>query len=96
MSRSGLVAAVVVSNLFMGCSNTPRSPLAEGFTSTLKERVIARSIQEIESIENFKPENFERLQRKHFESMTQDMKTQALAHLQSRSSWVCPLCPLLV
>ncbi len=70
--------------LLVHCSSSSENPLAHGLTADQQALLIERSIDEIESTENFTPDKFEQLQRAHFESITEEMRDAALEYLQKR------------
>jgi len=53
-------------------------------TPELEALLVQKTIDEIESAENFSPSDFEPRQRKHLETMTEDMRDVALQNLQRR------------
>lgn len=70
--------------LLLNCSSPSENPLADGLTEEQQALLIEKSIGQIESTENFTPANFEQLQRKNFETITEEMRDPALENLQKR------------
>ena len=66
------------------CSSSFENPLADGLTADQEALLIERAIDEIESTETFTPDDFEQLQRNHFETITEEMRDPALENLQKR------------
>jgi len=75
---------LVACTLLLGCSRSSPNPLAGGSTPELEALLIQKTVDEIESAENFSPSDFEQRQRKHLETMTEDMRDVALQNLQRR------------
>lgn len=75
-----VMACAVLAN----CSSSFENPLANGLSEDQQALLIERSVEEIESTENFSPDDFERLQRAHFEMITEDKRDAALANMQKR------------
>ncbi len=84
MSRAGRLTVVMACALLVNCSNSFENPLANGLTADQQALLIERSIDQIESAENFTPDDFEQLQRTHFEIITEEMRDAALENLQRR------------
>ena len=72
--------------LLVHCSSSSENPLAYGLTEDQQALLIERTIDQIESTENFTADNFEQLQRTHFEMITEEMRDAALEYLQKRSN----------
>jgi hypothetical protein len=70
--------------LLVGCSNAGDNPLVEGLTPEQEAQLIEESIAQIERTENFTPDDFERLQRAHLETMSDEMRDAALEGLPKR------------
>jgi hypothetical protein len=70
--------------LLANCSSSSENPLADELTADQQALVIEQSIDQIESTENYTPENFEQLQRAHFETLTEGMRDAALEYLRKR------------
>jgi hypothetical protein len=70
--------------LLVNCSGSSENPLVDELTADQQALVIEQSIDQIESTENYTPENFEQLQRKHFETLTEEMRDAALEYLPKR------------
>jgi hypothetical protein len=84
MSRAGRLTAVMACALLVNCSSSSENPLADGLTADQQALLIEQSIDQIESTENYTPDNFEQLQRTHFETLTEEMRDAALAYLPKR------------
>ena len=84
MSRAGRLTVVMACALLVNCSGSSENPLADELTADQQALLIERSIDQIESTENYTPDNFEQLQRTHFETMTEEMRDAALEYLQKR------------
>ena len=84
MSGAGRVTVVMACALLVNCSNSSENPLAGGLPEDQQALLIERSIDQIEATENFTPDDFEQLQRTHFETITEEMRDAALEHLQKR------------
>jgi hypothetical protein len=84
MSGAGRSTVVMVCALLVNCSSSFENPLADGLTADLQALLIEQTIDQIESTENYTPENFEQLQRKHFETLTEEMQDAALQYLPKR------------
>ena len=70
--------------LLVNCSNSSENPLADGLTEDHQALLIERSIDQIESTENFTPDDFEQRQRTHFEIVTEEMRDAALENMRKR------------
>ena len=70
--------------LLVNCSSSSENPLAGGLTADQQALLIEQSIEQIESAENFNPDNFEQLQRTHFETLSGEMRDAALEYLPKR------------
>ena len=79
-----VLLGLLFASLLAGCSNAPANPLVEGLSAAHEDQLKSLSLAAIEAIENFTPENFEQLQRTHFETMTNEMRPLALEHLPTR------------
>jgi hypothetical protein len=84
MSRAGRLTVVMACALLVNCSGSSENPLAEELTADQQALLIERSIDQIESTENYTPANFEQLQRTHFETLTEEMRDAALEYLPKR------------
>jgi hypothetical protein len=84
MSRARRTTVVMACALLVNCSGSSENPLVDELTADQQALVIEQSIDEIESTENYTPENFEQLQRKHFETLTEEMRDAALEYLPKR------------
>jgi hypothetical protein len=81
--RSILVLACV---LLASCSGPSENPLAGGITPEIEALLIERSIEQIELAENFTHDTFEEVQKRHLETMVEEMRDAALANMESRLS----------
>ena len=90
MSRIGRSTAVMACAVLVHCSNSFENPLADGLTADQEALLIERAIDEIESTETFTPDNFEQLQRNHFETITEEMRDPALENLQKHLDLIGP------
>jgi hypothetical protein len=70
--------------LLVNCSSSSENPLSDELTADQQALLIEQSIDQIESAENYTPENFEQLQRTHFETLTEEMRDAALGYLPKR------------
>ncbi|HXV36123.1 MAG TPA: hypothetical protein VEC18_03175 [Myxococcota bacterium] len=68
----------------MGCSNEGDNPLVDGLTPEQETQLIEESIAQIERTENFSPGDFEKLQRAHLETISEEMRDAALEDLPKR------------
>ncbi|MCH7643390.1 MAG: hypothetical protein IH974_01020 [Myxococcales bacterium] len=84
MSRIGKLTAVMACAVLVNCSSSSENPLAGGLTADHEALLIERAIDEIESTETFTPDDFEQLQRIHFETMVEGMRDAALENFQKR------------
>jgi hypothetical protein len=84
MRCMGRLALLLACTLLLDCSRPSQNPLAGGLTPELEALLIQKTVDEIESAENFTQADFEQRQRKHLESMTKDMRGVALQNLQRR------------
>jgi hypothetical protein len=84
MSGTGRLTVLMACALLVGCSDSSENPLADGLTADQQTLLIERTINQIESAENFTPDDFEQLQRTHFEIITEEMRDAALQNLQRR------------
>ena len=84
MSRIGKLTAVMACAVLVNCSSSSENPLAGGLTADHEALLIERAIDEIESTETFTPDDFEQLQRIHFETMVEEMRDAALENFQKR------------
>jgi len=84
MNHTGRLAVFTACAFFVNCSSSSENPLADGLTADQQALLIERSIDQIESAENFTPDDFEQLQRTHFETITKEMRDAALENLQRR------------
>ena len=84
MSHAGRVSAIMACALLVHCSRSSENPLAHGLAEDKQALLIERTIDQIESTENFTPDSFEQLQRTHFEMITEEMRDAALEYLQKR------------
>jgi hypothetical protein len=84
MSRAGGLTVVIACALLVECSSSSENPLADGLTADQQAALIEQSIDQIESAENFTPDNFEQLRRAHLETMAEEMHDAALANLSKR------------
>lgn len=84
MSHAGRLTAFTACALLVYCSSSSENPLAGGLTADQQALLIEKSIDQIESSENFTPDNFEQLQQTHFELITEEMRDAALEYLQTR------------
>jgi hypothetical protein len=71
--------------LLVNCSGSSENPLIDGLSADQQTQLIEQSIDQIESSENFTPDNFEQRQQKHFELITEEMHDPALKYLGKRS-----------
>jgi hypothetical protein len=72
----------------IGCSDSSDISLADGLTPEQEAQLVERSLEEIESSENFTAETFELIQQAHFETMAEEMREAALANLKRRQDKV--------
>ena len=84
MSRAGRLTVVMACALLANCSSSSENPLADGLTADQQALLIEQSIEQIESAENYTPDNFEQLQRTHLETVTEEMRDAALEYLPKR------------
>jgi len=84
MSRAEILTTFMAFALLVNCSSSSENPLADGLSADQQALLIERSIEQIESTENFTPDDFEQLQRAHLESITEEMRDAALGNLQRR------------
>jgi len=84
MSRAGRLTVFVACVLLVNCSGSSENPLIGGLNADQQALLLERSLDQIETTENFTLENFEQLQRAHFETITEEMRDPALANLQKR------------
>ena len=84
MNHTGRLAVFTACAFLVNCSSSSENPLADGLTADQQALLIERSIDQIESAENFTPDDFEQLQRTHFETITKEMRDAALENLQRR------------
>jgi hypothetical protein len=70
--------------LLVYCSGSSENPLANGLPEDQQALLVEQSIDQIEATENFTPDDFEQIQRTHFETITEEMRDAALANLQRR------------
>lgn len=84
MSRAGRLAVFVACILLVNCSGSTENPLIGGLNPEQQALLLERSLDQIEATENFTPDDFEQLQRAHFETITEEMRDPALANLQKR------------
>jgi hypothetical protein len=84
MSRAGRLTVVMACALLVNCSSSSENPLADGLTADQQALLIEQSIEQIESAENYTPDNFEQLQRTHLETVTEEMRDAALEYLPKR------------
>ena len=84
MSRARRLTVVMACALLVNCSGSSENPLVDGLTADQQALVIEQSIDQIEYTENYTPESFEQLQRKHFETLTEEMRDAALEFLPKR------------
>ena len=84
MSHAGRLTVFMACVLLVNCSGSSENPLAGGLTADQQAVLLEQSLDQIESTENFTPDNFEQLQRAHFETITEEMRDPALANLQKR------------
>jgi uncharacterized protein YcfL len=84
MSRARRLTVVMACALLVNCSGSSENPLVDELTADQQALVIEQSIDQIESTENYTPENFEQIQRKHFETLTEEMRDAALEYLPKR------------
>jgi len=78
------LTVVLACALAANCSSSSENPLAGGLTPEQEALLIELTIDQIESTENFNHENFEQLQRKHLETMTEEMRDVARENLKKR------------
>jgi hypothetical protein len=84
MSRVGGLTLFMACALLVNCSGSSENPLAGGLTADQQALLLEQSLDQIEATENFTPDNFEQLQRAHFETITEEMRDPALTNLQKR------------
>jgi hypothetical protein len=84
MSRTGRLTVIMACALLVNCSGSSENPLADGLTADQQALLIERSIDQIESAENYTPDTFEQLQRTHLETVTEEMRDAALEYLPRR------------
>jgi hypothetical protein len=84
MSRTGRSTVIMACALLVHCSSSSENPLADGLTADQQALLIERTIEQIESAENYTPDNFEQLQRTHLETVTEEMRDAALEYLPKR------------
>jgi hypothetical protein len=84
MSHAERLTVFMACALFVNCSNSSENPLADGLNADQQALLIEQSIDQIESTENFTPDDFEQLQRTHFEIITEEMRDAALENLRKR------------
>jgi len=84
MSGAGRLTVVMACALLVNCSSSSENPLADELTADQQSFLIEQSIDQIETTENYTPENFEQLQRTHFETLAEEMRDAALEYLPKR------------
>jgi len=84
MRCTGRLPLILACAVFSSCSGSSENPLAGGLTPELEALLIQKSIDQIESSENFSHEDFEERQRLHLKTMTDDMRDVALQNRQRR------------
>ena len=84
MSRAGRLTLFMACALLVNCWGSSENPLAGGLTADQQALLLEQSLDQIEATENFTPDNFEQLQRAHFETITEEMRDPALTNLQKR------------
>jgi hypothetical protein len=84
MNSAGRLTVVMACTLLVNCSSSSENPLADGLTADQEALLIERTIDQIESTENYTPENFEQRQRTHFETLIEEMQDAALEYLPKR------------
>jgi hypothetical protein len=84
MSGAERLTIIMACALLVNCSGSSENPLTDELTADQQAFLIEQSIDQIESTENYTPENFEQLQRTHFETLTEEMRDAALEYLQKR------------
>jgi hypothetical protein len=85
MAHARRSIAVMACALHVNCSGSSENPLVEGLSADQQTQLIEQSIDQIESAENFTPDDFEQRQQKHFELITEEMHDAALEYLRKRS-----------
>jgi hypothetical protein len=85
MAHARRSIAVIACAVLVNCSGSSENPLVEGLSADQQTQLIEQSINQIESAENFTPEDFEQRQQEHFESITEEMHDAALEYLRKRS-----------
>ncbi len=84
MNRIERSAVVLACALLASCSGPSENPLAAGVTPEIEALLIERTIEQIELAETFTNDTFEQVQRKHIETMVEEMRDAALVNLQNR------------
>jgi hypothetical protein len=84
MNRAGRLTVVLACALLLNCSGSSENPLADELTAEQQTLLIEQSLDQIESTENYTPDNFEQLQLEHFESITEEMQDAAQGNLRKR------------
>jgi hypothetical protein len=84
MGNTRRLTAVMACALVVSCSDSSENPLANGLTPDQQAFLIEETIEQIEATENYTPDNFEQLQLKHFESITEEMQDAAQGNLRKR------------
>ena len=84
MNSAGRLTVVMACTLLVNCSSSSENPLADGLTADQQAVLIEKTIDQIESTENYTPENFEQAQRKHFETLSEEMRDAAVQYLSTR------------
>jgi hypothetical protein len=80
------MTVVLACALLVNCSGSSENPLADELTAEQEALLIDRSFDQIESAENYTPENFEQVQRALLETMAEEMRDAALEYLPKRLS----------
>ncbi len=85
MTHARRLMTFMACTLLVNCSGSSENPLTEGLSADQQARLIEQSIDQIESTENFTPDDFEQRQKEHFELITDEMHDAALEYLRKRS-----------
>jgi len=85
MTHARRLMAFMACALLVNCSGSSENPLVDGLSAEQQTQLIEQSIGQIESAENFTPDDFEQRQQEHFELITEEMHDAALKYLRKRS-----------
>ena len=84
MSRARRLTVVMACALLVNCSGSSENPLVDGLTADQQALMIEQSIDQIESTEDYTPDDFEQRRRAHFETLTEEMRDAALEYMPKR------------